>query len=251
MSVDIDLSGQVALITGGTRGIGAGIAERFLAAGADVHVCSRREPAALPESAGRKPSFHAVDVRDAEQVGELVDRVVSTSGRLDALVNNAGGAPPAETASASARFHSKVVELNLVAPLLVAQTAWPVLRAHTGNIIMISSIAGSRAAPTVAAYGAAKSGLNNLTRTLSWEFAPHVRVNAVSVGLARTESYVESYGEQSASDAEPVPLGRNAEPADVGHACLFLASPLASFVTGTSLAVDGGSGAANAVVGSW
>src|SRR5699024_9054447 len=103
MSVEIDLSGRVALITGGTRGIGAGITERFLAAGADVHVCARREPAELPEIDRKKPRAHAVDVRDPEQAADLVNRVVETSGRLDALVNNAGGAPPSETASAPAR----------------------------------------------------------------------------------------------------------------------------------------------------
>src|SRR5699024_7155745 len=155
--------------------------------------------------------------------------------------------PPSETASAPARFHSKVVELNLLAPLYVSQAAWPVLRDNSGTITMISSIAASRAAPTVAAYGAAKSGLNNLTRTLAWEFAPHVRVNSVSVGLARTEAYAEAYGQEAAPETEPIPLGRPAEPADVGNACLFLASPLSSFVTGSSVAVDGGSGAGYAV----
>ena len=144
MGVEIDLSGRAVLVTGGTRGIGAGIAEVLLRAGAQVYVCSRREPEQLPAAGGARAEFLPADVRDADQVAALVDEVVRRAGRLDSVVNNAGGAPPADTATASPRFHAKVVELNMLAPLAVSQRAWPVLRDTGGSITMISSMAARR-----------------------------------------------------------------------------------------------------------
>ncbi|GAA4843531.1 SDR family oxidoreductase [Saccharopolyspora rosea] len=240
MAVEIDLSGRVVLVTGGTRGIGAGIAEVFLRAGAEVHVCGRRPPERMPEHAGRTARFASADVRDPEQVSALVDGIARESGRLDVLVNNAGGSPAADTASASIRFHHKVIELNLVAPLLVAQRALPLLADSSGSIVMISSVSARRPSPGTAAYGAAKAGLDNLTATLAQEFAPRVRVNSVTVGLVRAEDQPEHYGADADEMARVVPMGRLAEPADVGGACLFLASPLARHVTGSSVTVHGG-----------
>lgn len=242
MGIEIDLSGRVVLVTGGTRGIGGGIARLFLKAGAQVHVCSRNPPGALPEFDGRQAYFHAADVRDPGQVDELIAEIRHRSGRLDTVVNNAGGAPPTETTNASPRFHAKVVELNLLAPLLVCQRAWPVMRDEGGSIIMISSIAARRPAPTIAAYGAAKAGLDNLTQTLALEFAPSVRVNSVTVGLAETEIYEQSYGQDAKMSGfgETIPMGRAATPEDVGNVCVFLASPLAAYLTGTTMSVDGG-----------
>lgn len=242
MGVEIDLSGRVALVTGGTRGIGAGIAAVLLRAGARVYVCSRNRPERLPEAAGRRAEFIAADVRDPARVDELIGEVVGGAGKLDVVVNNAGGAPPADTATVSPRFHAKIVELNLLAPLLVCQRAWPVMREHGGSMIMISSVAARRAAPTIAAYAAAKAGLESLTRTLALEFAPTVRVNAVAVGVARTDDFEGHFG-AAAEDSgftEGIPLGRPAEPEEVGHACAFLASPLADYLTGDVLPVDGG-----------
>ncbi len=242
MGIEMDLSGRVVLVTGGTRGIGAGIADRFLRAGADVFVCSRNPPEILPEFEGKQARFCAADVRDPEQVEELISSVVRDGGRLDTVVNNAGGAPPTDTATASSRFHSKVVDINLLAPLLVSQYAWPVLRDQGGSILMISSIASHRASPTIAAYGAAKAGLENLTQTLALEFAPSVRVNSVSVGMARTENFEQYFGHDPAMSefGATIPMGRPAEPTDVGNVCVFLASPLAEYLTGTSVKVDGG-----------
>lgn len=242
MGVEIDLSGRTVLVTGGTRGLGAGIAEVLLRAGAEVHVCSRREPERLPESGGARAQFTRADVREPEQVDALIDEVVRRSGGLDCVVNNAGGAPPADTATASPRFHSKVVELNLLAPLLVCQRAWPVMRGPGGSMIMISSTSAHRAAPTIAAYAAAKAGVESLARTLALEFAPAVRVNAVSVGVASTEDFREHFGQDAADSgfSGGIPLGRPAEPEEVGSACAFLASPLAEYLTGSVLTVDGG-----------
>ncbi|QGK70335.1 SDR family oxidoreductase [Allosaccharopolyspora coralli] len=240
MSVQIDLTGRVALVTGGTKGVGAGIATVFLRAGAEVYVCSRHEPDELPVVEGRTARFVPADVRDPDQVDAVVETVRDESGRLDTLVNNAGGAPPTDTLSASMRFHSKIVELNLLAPLTTSRCAWPMLRDSGGSIVMISSIAATRPAPGVASYGAAKAGLANLTRTLAWEFAPHVRVNAITLGLARTEAFEEHYGADDGGATAAIPLGRAADPVDVGNTCVFLASPLAAYVSGAQLAVDGG-----------
>ena len=227
------------LVTGGTRGVGAGIARAFRAAGATVMTCGRTEPAE-PEVGG----FIACDVREPDQVSALVEAVVSRHGRLDVLVNNAGGAPPVPSADASPRFHAGVIGLNLLAPLLVAQTAYPVMRAQDGGgvIIMVSSVSGRRPSPGTAAYGAAKAGLESLTASLAVEWAPEVRVNALAVGLVRTELAHLHYGDADglAAVARTVPLGRLAEPEEVGACAVFLASPLASYVTGATLAVHGG-----------
>src|SRR6185503_16794535 len=118
---ELDLTGRVAIVTGGARGIGRGIAERFLAAGADVVICARHEPDDPPAAVGRTASFVAADVRQADDVDRLVSTTVERHGRLDVLVNNAGGSPPADAATASPRFSAAIIDLNLIAPLNVAQ----------------------------------------------------------------------------------------------------------------------------------
>ena len=245
MSVTIDLTGRVALVTGGVRGVGAGITRRLLDAGADVVTCARHEPERLPETArGRTPSFRVADVRDADQVSELVTSVVADHGRLDVLVNNAGGAPAADAATVSPRFHAGVVGLNLLAPLALSQAANAVMQdqAEGGSIVMVSSVSGLRPSPGTAAYGAAKAGLHSLTASLAVEWAPKVRVNAVAASAVRTELAHLHLGDAAALErvAGTVPLGRLAEPEDVGDACLFLASPLASYVSGAVLLLHGG-----------
>lgn len=243
-AAQLDYSGKVVLVTGGTRGIGRGIATRFLEAGADVVVCGRSEVADLPAAGARRAEFLSADVRDGEQVAALVNAIVARHGRLDVLVNNAGGAPPADTATASPRFTSRIIELNLIAPLLCAQAAYGVMRDQRGggSIINIASVSGIRPSPATAAYGAAKAGLINLTQTLAVEFGPQVRVNAVTVGYVVTEQAHLFYGDDEgiAAVGATVPLGRMAEPTEIGDACLYLASPLASYVSGANLLVHGG-----------
>ncbi|MCZ7534488.1 MAG: SDR family oxidoreductase [Acidimicrobiia bacterium] len=239
----LDFTGSVVLVTGGSRGIGAGIAEGFLGAGAEVVVCSRHAPDVLPASGGRSAEFVEADVRDAESVSRLVDTVVERRGGLHVVVNNAGGSPSADASTASPRFSAAIIALNLTAPLLVAQAANAVMQAAGGGcVVNVGSVSGLRPSPGTAAYGAAKAGLMNLTRTLAVEWAPKVRVNCVSPGLIRTEMAEEHYGgpEHAARVAATVPLGRLGLPADVAHACLFLASPLAAYVSGANLVVDGG-----------
>ena len=236
----IDMTGRVALVTGGGKGVGRGIVECFLTAGAQVMTCGRNQPDNLPEGA----AFTVADVRDAEQVDALVTATVERFGRLDVLVNNAGGSPPADADTASPRFSTAIVTLNLLAPLFCAQRANAVMQTQHegGSIVNIASVSGMRPSPNTAAYGAAKAGLINLTQTLALEWAPKVRVNAVTAGLIRTEQAHLFYGDEAgiAAVSATVPLGRLGEPADVGNACLFLSSPLASYVSGANLVVHGG-----------
>ncbi|HEY5251402.1 MAG TPA: SDR family oxidoreductase [Acidimicrobiales bacterium] len=242
----LDCTGKVVVVTGGSRGVGRGITEAFLAAGADVVICGRKEPeaSALPAHQGRSAVFFPADVRDAEQAADVVARTTDRFGRLDVLVNNAGGSPAVPAADASARFISQVIALNLVAPFYCAQAANRVMQeqADGGSILNIGSVSGLRPSPGTAAYGAAKAGLINLTRTLALEWAPKVRVNCVVAGMIATEAADDHYGgaEGLKAVAATVPLGRLGTPADIAGICLFLVSPLASYLSGASLEAHGG-----------
>ena len=243
MNDALNFEGKAVLVTGGSRGVGKGIAEAFLRAGAKVAICGRNTPEALPEGNGNKAVFFSADVRDPDAVAKLVDNVVSEFGRLDCLVNNAGGAPFADAATASPRFSEKVIALNLLAPLHCAQAANAQMQKQEsgGTVINIASVSGVRPSPGTAAYGAAKAGLINLSQTLAIEWAPKVRVNAIAAGMIRTEQAHLHYGgeEGVAAVAATVPLGRLGTPQDVGNACLFLASDLLSYVSGASLLLHG------------
>jgi NAD(P)-dependent dehydrogenase (short-subunit alcohol dehydrogenase family) len=232
------LAGKVVLVTGGIRGVGAGISAVFVEQGATVVTCARRPAEGLPYE------FHVCDIRDDESVTELIAGIVDRHGVLDVLVNNAGGAPYALAAEASSKFHSKIVELNLLAPLLVSQKANAVMQDQAGGgaIVSISSISGRRPSPGTAAYGAAKAGVDNLTASLAVEWAPKVRVNALAVGLVETERAEMHYGDAGslAAVAATVPLGRLAKPIEIGWAAAFLASDAASYISGTTMAVHGG-----------
>jgi NAD(P)-dependent dehydrogenase (short-subunit alcohol dehydrogenase family) len=243
-----DYAGRAVIVTGGTRGIGAGIARAFLAAGAQVLVCGRTEPAgdaALPAIGGRTVVFTRADVRDPAQARALIGEAAGRFGRVDVVVNNAGGSPAAAAATASPRLHAKVIELNLIAPLHVAQAANAVMQGQPegGSIIMIGSVSGTRPSPDTAAYGAAKAGLHHLATSLAVEWAPRVRVNSVVPGPVGTSSAAVAHYRDAggpAAVAGTVPLGRLATPDDVADACLFLASPFAACISGASLMLHGG-----------
>jgi NAD(P)-dependent dehydrogenase (short-subunit alcohol dehydrogenase family) len=235
----LDFSGKAVIVTGGTRGIGRVIAQSFLTAGADVLICARGKPDSVPETNGRSAIFVATDLRAADQARAVVDAAVAEFGRLDVVVNNAGGSPGADAATVSPRFVEKVIALNLLAPFYVAQPANAVMQeqADGGVIINIGSVAAHQPEPGTAAYAAAKAGLLQLTRALALEWAPKVRVNHISTGLVLHERSAEFYGP---AVARVIPMGRLAEPSDVAAACLFLASPAAGYITGADLPVHGG-----------
>lgn len=245
MALDIDLAGRVAVVTGGTRGVGAGIVRALLAAGAEVVACARRPPERPVTAAdGRTAAFTPMDVRDPDVVAACFDRVRARHGRLDILVNNAGGTPYRLLDDSSPQQAARVVELNLVAPLTVSLAARAVMARQPsgGSIIMIGSVSGTRPSPGSAAYGAAKAGLENLARTMAVEWAPHIRVNTLVVGMVRTELSRLHYGDETgiAAVGRTVPLGRLATPDEIGDLCAFLAGDRCAYVSGASLAVHGG-----------
>jgi len=176
-------------------------------------------------------------VRQPDEVAALVEDVVARSGHLDVVVNNAGGSPYADAATMSPKLAERVVALNLLAPFYVAQAANAIMQGQPdgGVIVNIGSVAARRPAPGTSAYNAAKAGLVVLTRSLALEWAPKVRVNLVSAGLVQTEADAYAPGVETS-----IPMGRLATPADIGAACLMLAGPTASYITGADLYVDGG-----------
>lgn len=193
MAITIDFSGQVALITGGTKGVGRGIAQRFADAGAQVVVCAHYPRGFAPEWAA-----YPADLREFDQAEALIDEIVARFGSLDILVNNAGGSPPSDTSNVSANFSQKIVAVNLFTAMWCSQVANRHMQSQIngGAIINIGSVSAVRPAPTVAAYGAAKAGLVNYTQTTGQEWLPKVRVNLVTVGMVRTELAHLHYGDE-------------------------------------------------------
>ena len=238
-----DFSNKTVIVTGGAGYIGRAICEGFLAAGANVVACGRRTPAEPISINGREALFVAADIREVDQSQSVVDAAVKAFGGVDVLVNNAGGGPEVDFATASPRLTEKLLALNLTAPLTLSQQVYPVMVERAGcSIINIASVSGVRPSPYTTAYGAAKAGLLSATRSLAMEWGPHIRVNAIVVGLVRTEAAVDHYGGQEGFDrvANMLPLKRMAEPEDIAKAALFLASEQAAYISGASLEVDGG-----------
>ncbi len=248
------MDGQVVIVTGASRGIGLQLSRRFLEAGALVATCSRGKLSDPPSASGADPSLrertiHRVcDQRSAEQVEAFVSETVSRFGRIDVLINNAGGSALRETAAAPPEFHSSIIENNLLGPLLFSIAAYRHMKEQEagGSIINISSVASSSsgAPPGLVSYGAAKAGLNQLTRSLAREWAPSVRVNCLVLGLIDTENLrKEAMPTEEARMrlVDTIPAGRIGRPDEVAEACLYLCSPQAAYVTGARLAIDGGS----------
>jgi NAD(P)-dependent dehydrogenase (short-subunit alcohol dehydrogenase family) len=237
MPAEITLPGAVALVTGGSRGIGRAIATRLRAAGAAIITCARTAP---PDD----PDCIACDVRQHAQIATLIETIIARHGRLDIVVNNAGGAPEVPAADASPRFSESVIALNLLAPLHVSHAANRIMQAQPegGCIINIASVSGTRPSPGTAAYGAAKAGLLNLTQSLAMEWGPKVRVNAIIAGLIATEAADKHYGgvEGLARVAAMLPLRRMGTGEDIADTVLYLASPLSAYVSGAHLQVHGG-----------
>jgi NAD(P)-dependent dehydrogenase (short-subunit alcohol dehydrogenase family) len=239
-----DYTGKVVLVTGGTKGIGKVITATFLEAGADVVICARNAPDEPVAAGGREAVFVPCDVRDPEQVKGVVAAAVERFGRIDVLVNNAGGAPPAASATVSPRFNERIIALNLLAPITFAQAVHDTMQAQdTGGVILnISSVSGVRPNPMGVAYGAAKAGLVNVSETLAAEWGPKIRVLTVTVGLIVTEEAHLFYGDDEGVQrvGDTIPARRMGRPDDIADVCLFLSSPMARWMTGTNVMVHGG-----------
>ncbi len=238
------LKGRVAIVTGGTKGIGRAIAEALLSAGATVAICARTAPETPVSAGGRQADFHQCDVRTAANCKAFVDAVAAEHGRVDILVNNAGGSPAVDAATVSPRFSEAIIGLNLLAPLYLSQAVHSHMaqQAEGGSIINIASVSGARPSPGTAAYGAAKAGLLSLTKSLAQEWGPLIRVNAIIVGLIETEQAELTYGSREAQEAiaQSLPMKRMGRGSDIADAVFYLASPWAAFVSGATLEVHGG-----------
>jgi NAD(P)-dependent dehydrogenase (short-subunit alcohol dehydrogenase family) len=264
------LDGKVAIVTGTSRGVGVGIAHELLRAGATVVGCSRSALDAIPGIEApwaARAEQKVCDQGDYHSIDGVVRDVVAEHGRIDILVNNAGGTVPAPHVESipelvqriqgapssdddyerTALFHAYAVQMNLISPLWFAIRVYRQMATQdgTGCVINISSGAGHPAgSPTLVSYGAAKSGLNHLTRSLAQEWGPKVRVNCVALGPTMTENFRSFVLPKDDPTGEKyfaaVPLRRAGEPAEVGRVCVFLASGQADFVNGTTIECDGG-----------
>jgi NAD(P)-dependent dehydrogenase (short-subunit alcohol dehydrogenase family) len=244
MAMQIDMTGKIAIITGGGKGIGRTLTTRFLEAGAEVVICGRSESLeSLPSGGGRTATYVQADIREPDQIQRVVDATVAAHGRIDILVNNAGGSGAVDTATVSPRFHAGIINLNLTAALNMSCAVYRVMREQEGegNILYISSVAADRAAPGTAAYGAAKAGLETLARSLALEWSPKVRINSVRAGLIVTDQSALHYGpDGGAAVGATIPMGRMGTPDDIADTLLLLCSPYASWVTGAVWEVHGG-----------
>lgn len=239
-----EFAGRVVVVTGGAGHIGRAICEAFLVEGAEVIAVGRREPKTAIVAGGRQAVFFSADIRDPSASQALIDHVTSTHGHIDVLVNNAGGGPPVAAADASPELTQKIIALNLTAPVILSQQAHPALMAseQVASVINIASVSGARPSPGTAAYGAAKAGLLNVTKSLAMEWGPDIRVNALIVGLVHNDAGVEHYGGEAGFQrvADMLPLKRMAAPTDIANAVLMLCSDRSSYISGANLEVDGG-----------
>ncbi|WP_067486159.1 SDR family oxidoreductase [Actinomadura hibisca] len=244
------LQGKTALITGASRGIGRATAFALAAEGANVVLSSRKQEA-LDKVAAELRAAHpeagvlpfAAHVGDAEQAGACVSAAVAEFGSLDVLINNAGTSPhfgPMTEISPSAA--AKTVEVNQFAVVQWTQLAWRAwMREHGGSIINVASVGGLVTEHGIGYYNATKAAVIHITRQFAMELAPKARVNAIAPGLVKTDLARALWEKNEEQIAGYMPLGRLGEPEDIANAAVFLAGDAASWMTGQTMVVDGGS----------
>jgi 7-alpha-hydroxysteroid dehydrogenase len=240
---------RVAIVTGAGLGIGRGIAIGLAEAGADVVLAARTEAdlaevAAQVEARGRRALVVPTDVTDEQALQHLVSSTVEHFGRLDVLVNNAGGAMPRAAMDTSEGFMARTFHFNVTAPLTLTKLAarQMVDTVGAGTVVNISSRSASMTQTMFVAYGAAKAALNRMTRNIAPELAPRVRVNAIDVGGVATRSLdvVLTDDQLREQFLAGTPMGRAGQPEDIACAVLYLVSDASSWVTGKVFEVDGG-----------
>jgi 7-alpha-hydroxysteroid dehydrogenase len=251
------LTDKVAIVTGAGKGIGRGIARGFAEAGAHV-VCAARTPSDLDAIAdevrtlGRRALAVPTDVTQTADLEHLVDATIAEFGRLDVLVNNAGGTMPAPAMRTSERFFEAALRFNVTSAFLLTKLAarQMVDTAGEGAVVNISSRSSDMVQTAFVAYGAAKAALNMMTRNIAAELAPRVRVNAISVGGVATQSLEVVLTDENLRRMfeANTPMHRPGTPEDIACAALYLASPAASWVTGKVIQVDGGTEAPSIAV---
>lgn len=242
-----DLSGRVAIITGGGTGIGKAIALELAQAGADIILASRnpahlKGPAQQIRDMGRKCLEVMADVRQPEQVDQMVKKTLDGMSRIDILVNNAGGAFRSPAEKISPNGWNTILAVNLTGTFLCCRAVFPAMaQQKEGVIVNVASISGRDGAPGKAHYGAAKAGVMNLTLSLASEWAKYgIRVNCLIPGPIETEGVKEALKVEEVQDLANVALGRWGQPEEVSRVVLYLVSKAAAFITGDLLNVDGG-----------
>lgn len=238
-------SGKVALITGGSRGIGYGIAQSLVARGDRVCLTGRNEgplQEAVAKLGADRATYVAGKAHDESHQAQAVEHVMTTYGRVDFLVNNAGTNPVfGPIADAELSVARKVFETNVISALGFAQRTWAAWqRENGGAIVNVASVAGLSASPFVGPYGISKAAMINLTLQLAHEMSPGVRVNAVAPAVVKTKFAAALYEGREEEAANGYPMGRLGVPEDVGGAVAFLASDAAGWITGQTLVIDGG-----------
>ena len=240
-----DLTGKVALVTGGSRGLGYQMVKAFAERGADVIIASRKLDACEAvanevRALGRRALAVAVHAAKWDSIDALIETAYAQFGRIDILVNNAGMSPRVPSHEVSEALFDSVLGLNFKGPFrLASQIGKRMADGDGGVIINISSTGALMPLPQVVPYSAAKAALNAMTVSLAREYGPKVRVNTISAGPFLTD--ISKAWEPDARERQPVALGRAGEPHEIVTAALFLASPSSSYTTGAIVRVDGGS----------
>lgn len=239
-----DFTGKVALVTGGSRGLGYQMVKAFAERGADVIIASRKLDAceAVAEECramGRKAVAISAHVGRWDECDRLVEEAYAAFGRLDILVNNAGMSPAMPSHEVTEKLFDSVVNLNFKGPFRIASlVAHRMSEGEGGSIINVSSSGSMMPLPKTVPYGSSKAALNAMSKSLAWEYAPKVRVNTLSPGAFRTD-IVEAWPDKGKGPI-PIPRGHAAEPEEIVTAALFLASPASVNVTGSLVRCDGG-----------